>query len=270
MIRELRTMIEFYADDVARRLPALRAPQFCARIEDLARSELVLQTHRCQQPLPLNASRIGGRMHWPAAWRDDPAFDARRTTMLAMVALAQLPPTPHLPRRGVLLVYAPHGLDSSGQPRDVAARYFAESLTTANSITASDAAAAAAGLELRALSATLTLSLPPPDAPAVPRDIDAPAYAFVQQRWLEARAARGQHALLGHAASAWNVDRLATLQAQCDCATLTRRAGHRCGRDLRGLCGRRPLLTLKSCAPLSFANGGLFTVCGVMLFVGVS
>ena len=292
-IQELRSMIDFYRNGVERQMRWLSDPRFLARVEDLARTEVVLNTRRFDgdTPEPVGVSKLGGVADWPRAWLQ---VDARRPVLIAQIDFAALPRLKHMPHNGTLFVYT-HELDSTGHPRSVEARFWSGSIrdsqqcvqldpttpcdlnlssssVTNVSMSRSSSASSSSSswstaldapkqpFEPRAVSFAMSVSLPPPDSPAVPTDLDKSAYAFVRQCWLQSRAARGAHTILGHAACVWDAERLVQRQAECDDATYTQRQGHQCGRDIYGLCGRRPLLSIKSTAGLAFVNGGRLVV----------
>jgi hypothetical protein len=251
-VLELRRVLAFYS----KRWPDLAADALRWAVEDVARVEIAIRdippvaslVHAVQDVVTrgggdsvasnVPASHFGGVARVPSAWGDD-------CVLLARICFDELPATGELPRNGVLFVVCARR-EANGAVHGVTARFVGDERALHRRVPTRLTSAKQA-FPLRSLSSATTLSLPPPQHAATPSALrDNGAYAFLCGVWREARAARGRHSMLGYAQS-YDRSRSAARQRECD-EHAWRHGLHDggCGRDLYGVCGRRPLLTLAS------------------------
>jgi hypothetical protein len=259
LVLELRRVLSFYA----KRAPELSHDAFRWAVEDVARVEiairdvpptpaLLLQQQQQQEQVAAH-SQLGGVARVPSAWGDE-------CVLLARICFDELPATRELPRCGVLLVVCARR-DANGAVHGVAARYVRDERALHRRVPTRLTSGKLA-FPLRSLSFVTTLSLPPPQHAATPSALrNSAAYAFLCGAWRDARTARGRHSLLGYAQS-YDRSRSAARQRECDEAAAWRGAHEGgCGRDVYGVCGRRPLLTLASDAHLPGAIFAAMSAC---------
>jgi hypothetical protein len=259
-VLELRRVLSFYA----KRAPDLALDTFRWAVEDVARVEISIRdippvpalvaAHQLLHESASPHSQLGGVARVPCSWADD------ESVLLARICFDELPVTRELPRTGVLLVMCARR-NANGAVHGVTARYVRDERALHRSVETRLTSAKLA-FPLRSLSFVTTLSLPPPQHAATPSALrNSAAYAFLCTAWRDARTARGRHSLLGYAQS-YDRSRNAARQRECDEAAAWRDEHEGgCGRDVLGVCGRRPLLTLASDVHLPGAIFGAMSAC---------
>lgn len=252
LILELRRVLAFFG---ARTRQLQLDENLQHAIEDAARLELAVRDYApppgAADDVETVRSQLGGVGRVPAACGE-------ACVLLARICFAELPATVELPRTGILFVVAARR-DASGAVHGVRAFYVRDESTLHPAVAKLSSAKHASAMRL--LAFTAALSLPPPPHAATPSVLrKSAAYEFLCSVWHQSRTARGRHSMLGFVQS-FDAGRFAARQRECDEATLchgrhTCGASVGCGRDVYGVCGQRPLLSLQS-TPGSVTFGAL-------------